>query len=88
MFGFKGSEVKAIVSISRKLDLDKRKLQILLRGQKAGVPEDQLLADLLGVPEGRNAKEFLSEQLSPEEIEVLRNVVGNMTKGKGTNPLD
>lgn len=88
MFGFKSSDVKAIVSISRKLDLDKSKLQRLLKGQKAGVPEDELLAELLGVPEGEDPKEFLKTQLSPQEIEVLRTVVANMTKGKGNNPLD
>lgn len=88
MFGFKSSDVKAIVSISRKLDLDKSKFNTLIAGQKQGIPEDELLADLLGVPEGRDAKEFLAEQLSAEELKVLRTIIANMTKGKGKNPLD
>lgn len=85
MLGFKSSDVKTIMSISRKLDLDKGKLQTFLKGQKLGIPENKLLADLLGASEGENPEKFLAEQLSPDELGVLRTVVTNMAKNEKNN---
>lgn len=87
MFGLKMSQIKAITAISRKLQFDKKKLDVLLEGHKSGRDQDELLAELLGVPEGVPAKEYLQEKLTDKEYEVLREVVDNYTKGKGNNPL-
>jgi hypothetical protein len=86
--GLKLNQVKQIMGISRKLEFDKNKLDKLIAAREEGKNEEDTLAELLGVPEGQDAKTYLHSRLTPQEYEVLREVVANYTKGKGTNPLD
>jgi hypothetical protein len=86
--GLKLNQVKQIVGISRKLQFDKAKLDKLIEAREQGADEEQVLAELLGVPEGQDAKEYLHSRLTDQEYEVLREVVNTYTKGKGKNPLE
>jgi hypothetical protein len=73
------SSVKAIIGVSKKIDLDKESLQKLINGRKAGVAENQLIAEMLHMPEGGDPDKFLESKLSPEELEVLKSILHNLT---------
>ena len=75
MFGLKLNQVKQIMSISRKLEFDKSKLDMLLEAREAGRNDDEVIAELLGIPEGVDAKEYLNQRLTPKEYDVLHEVV-------------
>lgn len=91
MLGIKGlklSQIKAISSASVKLQLDKSKLDALLAARKAGLDDERVIAELLGVPEGVEAKDYIRERVTEKEYEALRSIVAQYTNGKGKNPLD
>jgi hypothetical protein len=73
------SSVKAIIGVSKKIDLDRQSLQKLINGRKAGEPENKLIAEMLNMPEGNDPDEFLKSKLSPEELEVLKGILHNLT---------
>lgn len=86
--GLKISEVKQISSISKKLKIDKSKLPMLRQASKEGRPEEEVMAELLGIPEGVDAKTYLHSVLTEREYEVLKSLFENYSQGKGSNPLN
>ena len=85
--GFKFKEIRQIASISKKLKIDKSKLPMLMNARKEGRPEEEVIAELLNVPAGVDAKTYLQENLTEQEYETLRGIIEKMTGGAGTDPL-
>ena len=61
---------------------------MLRQASKEGRPEEEVMAELLGIPEGVDAKTYLSEVLTDREYEVLKGLFDSYTKGNGKNPLN
>jgi len=76
------SNVRAVVGISKKFDLDKEKLTQFAYGRKAGEDEEKLIAELIGMPKGKDHKDFLQERLTKDELETLKNILSNLISNR------
>lgn len=75
------SDAKTIRVITKKLRLNASDLAQLQAAQKQGVPSNVAIANLLGIREGEDPKEFLEKRLTDQELEVLRRILSHAKDG-------